>query len=435
MIPSARLYVALLALGVPALIAGFQPGLWPWILSLDATLLVLAAVDAWAARAPDVTVERLLPERLSVGVENPITLEVHFRGPRALRVRLRDSHPAVFQVDPPTLEQRFEPGVRVRLTQRVVPGQRGRFELGDLWIRVRGPLGLIWHERVLPARTEVSVYPDMRGASRLLLSGAALDLVNLGLRSLRRDGRGTEFARLRDYSQGDSVRDVAWKATARRGRPVTRVLETERSQTLLLCVEAGRTMTMELDGLRRLDHAVNAALFLAFVALRNGDRVGLTVFADTVKQWIPPGSGRDQYRRILEALYATHPERSFVDYPELARQVSLRLPHRALVCLFTELHDPEQAESLEGPLLQLGRRHIPLCLTLRDEGLEDVAMQMPEALEDAWLQAAASEALLERDALHTRIVRSGTQVLDADPERLGLVAVNRYLEIKARGAL
>lgn len=433
--PSARLYVALLALTVPALIAGFVPGLWPWILSLDATLLALAAVDAWAARQAKVTVERELPERLSVGVENPFALDVHFQGPRPLRVRILDSHPAAFQADPLMFEQVLYPGERVRLRQQVVPEQRGRFELGDFWIRVRGPLGLIWHERVLPAAISVPVYPDMRGASRLLLSGAALDLVNLGLRSLRRDGRGSEFARLRDYSQGDSVRDVAWKATARRGRPVTRVLETERSQTLLLCVEAGRTMSMELEGLRRLDHAVNAALFLAFVALSNGDRVGLTVFADTVKQWIPPAAGREQYRRMLEALYATHPERSFVDYPELARQVDLRLPHRALVCLFTELHDPEQADALAGPLLQLSRRHIPLCLTLRDQGLETMAMAEPREPDDAWLQAAASEALLDRDALHTRIARGGTRVLDADPERLGLVAVNRYLELKARGAL
>jgi len=434
-IPSARLYVALLALGVPALIAGFQPGLWPWILVLDVTLVALAVLDGWAARAPAVTVERHLPDRLSVGVENPFALEVHFRGRRPLRVRILDSHPAVFRTTPATFEQRFHPGERVRLIQQVVPEQRGRFELGDLWVRVRGPLGLIWHERVLPARTSVPVYPDMRGASRLLLSGAALDLVNLGLRSLRRDGRGSEFARLRDYSQGDSVRDVAWKATARRGRPVTRVLETERSQTLLLCVEAGRTMTMELNGLRRLDHAVNAALFLAFVALSNGDRVGLAVFADTVKQWIPPAAGREQYRRILDALYATHPERSFVDYPELARQIGLRLPHRALVCLFTELHDPEQADALAGPLLQLSRRHVPLCFTLRDEGLESLAMREPQEPDDAWLQAAASEALIERDDLHTRVARGGTGVLDADPARLGLVAVNRYLELKARGTL
>src|SRR5690606_11430822 len=199
--------------------------------------------------------------------------------------------------------------------------------------------------------------------------------------------------------------------TARRGRPVTRVLETERSQTLLLCGEAGRTMTMELNGLRRLDHAVNAALFLAFVALSNGDRVGLAGFADTAKQSIPPAAGREQYRRILDALYATHPERSFVDCPDLSRQIRLRPAHRALVCLFTEPHDPEQADALARPTLQLSRRHAPLCFTLRDEGLESLAMLEPQEPDDAWLQAAASEALIERDDLHTRVARGGTGVL------------------------
>src|SRR5439155_3799118 len=173
-----------------------------------------------------------------------------------------------------------------------------------LHARVAGPWGLMQHQRVFPSEQTVSVFPDLRGASRLLLSDAALDLVNLGLRALRRDGRGTEFARLRDYAQGDSVREVDWKASARRTRPVTRVFESERSQTLLIGVDAGRSMAARVDGLTKLDHAVNAALFLAFVAIKNGDRVGLVVFADGIKSYLQPHAGRTQYRKIVDALYA-----------------------------------------------------------------------------------------------------------------------------------
>ncbi len=243
--------------------------------------------------------------------------------------------------------------------------KRGRFDFGDLHVRVRGPLGLVLHERRFPAARSVPVYPDLRGASRLLLSGAALDLVNLGLRQLRRDGRGSEFARLRDYAQGDSVREVDWKATARRTRPVTRVMESERSQSILICVDAGRSMAAQVDGLTKLDHAVNAALFLAFVAVRNGDRVGLAVFADGVKAYLAPAAGRLQYRKILDTLYATTPSLTYVDYLALFKELNVRLTRRSLLCVFTDFLDEEQASSMVAPLHRLARRHVPLCLSVR----------------------------------------------------------------------
>lgn len=435
MIPTARLWGVLALLSLPALAAGFFPDLWRVVVGLDAVLLLLAAADGWIARGASVQVQRFVPDRFSVGAPNRIELDVIHTGARALRVRLLDAQPESFVAEPAEHVQRLEPHSRVRLSYRTTPGRRGRFELGDVWLRVLGPLGLVCHERILPLRASVAVYPDLRGASRLLLSTGALDLVNLGLRRLRQDGRGSEFARLRDYAQGDSARDVAWKATARRGRPVTRVTESERSQTLMLCVESGRTMAAHVDGLTRLDHAINAALFLAFVALRNGDRVGLTLFADGVKSWLPPMAGRAQYRRIVDALYTARPERTYVDYQELFREVSLRLHHRALLCVFTDVLDEEQALALAQPLARLARQHVPLCLTARDDALAALVATEPDSQDAAYLHAVAAEALLEREDLKARVAQKGVQLLDVDPQGLGLAAVNRYLDIKARGAL
>ncbi len=435
MIPTGRLWAALALLALPAMAAGFLPGLWRILVVLDASLLALAAVDFAVARGAPLKVWRTLPGKVSVGVANKVTVHVINRGARALRLRLKDDAPDDFRAEPEQLQAQVPGRSRVELTYRATPARRGKFDFEDLHVRVLGPLGLVWHERVVPAAESLSVYPDLRGASRLLLADAALDLVNLGLRKLRRDGRGSEFARLRDYAQGDSVREVDWKATARRGKPVTRVMESERSQSVLICVDAGRAMAAKVDGLSKLDHAVNAALFLAFVAVRNGDRVGLIVFADGVKAYLAPDAGRQQYRRIVDTLYSAKPNLTYVDYLALFHELYIRLRRRSLLCVFTDFLDEEHAQGMIQPLRRLARRHVPLCLSVKDTALAGLLRTPPPSPEEAYQHAVACELLADREQLKARIGQEGVQVVDVNPEELSLAAVNRYLEIKARGTL
>jgi uncharacterized protein (DUF58 family) len=434
-IPTGRLWTVLCVLSLPGVAGGFIPGIWPWVVLLDVVLLGFAAVDLAAARALSLQVWREPGEKLSVGVANRVVLHVLNRSGRRAWVRVKDDAPETFTVEPAEVRLLLAPESRSTLSYRATPQKRGKFEFADLNVRVRGPMGLAWHERIVPARKSVAVYPDLRGASRLLLSGAALDLVNLGLRQLRRDGRGSEFARLRDYAQGDSVREVDWKATARRGRPVTRVMESERSQTVLICVDSGRAMAAKVDGLTKLDHAVNAALFLAFVAIRNGDRVGLALFADGVKAYLAPNAGRSQYRKIVDTLYGARPHLTYVDYLALFKELSIRLRRRSLLCLFTDFLDEDQTSTLVTPLRQLSHRHVPLCLSIKDTALLNLLATTPPGPEEAFRQAVASELLSEREQMKAKIGGEGVQLVDVHPEELSLAAVNRYIQIKAQGLL
>lgn len=435
MIPTGRLWLTLSLLAIPTIVAGFIEGVWPLVVFLDVVVVALGVADFAAARSTKVQVWRELPSRLQVGVENRIALHVVNPGGRALRVAVKDDGPDAFTVDREVSTLAVSSRSRAKLHYVATPEKRGRFEFGDLNVRVLGPLGLAWHERRVPAGVAVSVFPDMRGASRLLLSDAALDFVNLGLRQLRRDGRGSEFARLRDYAQGDSVRDVDWKATARRGRPVTRVMESERSQTVLIGVDAGRSMAARVDGLTKLDHAVNAALFLAFVAVKNGDRVGLVVFADGVKSYLAPAAGRLQYRKIVDALYTAKTNLTYVDYLALFKELNVRLVKRSLLCVFTDFIDEDQAATMVDPLRRLAKRHVPLCLSVKDAALARLLETAPPDAETAYQHAVASELLLEREAMKRKVGQDGVTVVDVEASELGVAAVNKYLEIKARGAL
>ncbi|PZR07889.1 MAG: DUF58 domain-containing protein [Archangium gephyra] len=434
MIPSGRLWVLLCLLALPTMAAGFITGIGPLVAFFDVVLLAIAAADFAVARKTQLKVWREMPVRFQVGVAAPIAIHLVNPG-RAVNIELRDDSPLEFESSPEQLSLSLAGATRGRVTYTTTPSKRGRFEFGDLHVRVRGPLGFTWHERVIPAATSVSVFPDMRGASRLLLSDAALDFVNLGLRQLRRDGRGSEFARLRDYAQGDSVRDVDWKATARRGKPVTRVMESERSQTVLIGVDAGRSMAARVDGLTKLDHAVNAALFLAFVAVRNGDRVGLVVFADGIKTYLAPANGRLQYRKIVDALYTAKPHLTYVDYLALFKELNVRLVKRSLLCVFTDFIDEDQAQTMVDPMRRLAKRHVPLCLSVKDAALGELLSTPPKDPELAYQHAVASELLLEREAMKRKVGQDGVTVVDVEADQLSLAAVNRYLEIKARGTL
>lgn len=435
MIPSARLWVILCLLSIPTILAGFITGLGPIILIADALLLLLAALDFSLARRAPLKMWRELPVRFQVGVPSQVTFHLVNTDSRFFRLDVRDDDPEEFESKPSMLSLTVAANSRARFHYTTTPNKRGKFAFGDINVRVRGPLGFMWHERVVPAKVNVSVFPDMRGASRLLLSDAALDFVNLGLRQLRRDGRGSEFARLRDYAQGDSVRDVDWKATARRSRPVTRVMESERSQTVLIGVDSGRSMAARVDGLTKLDHAVNAALFLAFVAVRNGDRVGLVVFADGIKTYLAPAAGRLQYRKIVDALYTAKPHLTYVDYLALFKELNVRLLKRSLLCVFTDFIDEDQAQTMVEPMRRLAKRHVPLCMSVKDTALQELLQTRPPDREIAYQHAVASELLIEREAMKRKVGQDGVTVVDVDAQQLSLAAVNKYLEIKARGTL
>ena len=435
MVPSTRLWVGLCLLAMPAMAAGFFPGLWPVVLALDLAAVTLGILDFALARRTPLKAWRELPPRLQVGVPNTINLHLVHAGASAVHLVVKDDAPDEFAAAPETLSLTVAANSRARAHYVATPARRGRFEFGLLNVRVRGPLGLVFHERHLAAAATASVFPDMRQASRLLLGDAALDWVNLGLRHLRRDGQGSEFTRLRDYAQGDSVRDVDWKATARRSRPVTRVMEAERSQTVLIGVDAGRSMAAYAGDVTKLDHAVNAALFLAFVAVRNGDRVGLVVFADGVKSYLAPAAGRGQYRKIVEVLYSAKPHLTSVDYLALFKELSTRLRKRSLLCLFTDFLDEDQADTMVDPLRRLARRHVPLCLSIKDSALARLLETPPPDAETAFQHAVASELLLEREAVKRRVGQDGVSVVDVEANELSLAAVNKYLEVKARGSL
>jgi uncharacterized protein (DUF58 family) len=404
-------------------------------LACDVVLATLAWLDSrpLLRRIPEV--ERIIEHRVLLGVPHRVVLQLH--NPTGARVRgtVRDDHPAPLRADRAELELDLLPHGRRQLFYEVCAERRGQFEFGDVHFRLEGRLGLGARLCAVSAAAEVRVYPNLRGPRRYELAARLGALHSVGVRNRRQLGDGGQFEELREYVPGDPFRDLDWKASAKRRRPITRVHGKEQSQTVLLALDAGRLMATQLDSLTKLDHAIHAALLLAWVALRASDRVGILVFADQVLSYVPPAHGSAQYGRILDALFAVEAKPTYVDFKRLAQFVRTRVPRRALFVLFSDLLDDSQGLPLVAAAPQLRGKHVPLCVTLSDPSAAALARAPVASAADAYRRAAAADVLAERAGAKLRLGKAGIGLVEASASELAVATVNRYLELKRRHAL
>jgi uncharacterized protein (DUF58 family) len=252
---------------------------------------------------------------------------------------------------------------------------------------------------------------------------------------VRLRGGHAEFESLRDYVRGDDARLIDWKATARRGRPIVQDQRPERNQTVLLLVDCGRLMNAEAAGASKLDHAVNAALLLAHVALTRGDRVGLCTFSHEVHAWLEPRAGLGHHRLITDGLFDLRGDFTETDHGRCLRLLAARHPKRALLVVLTDFVDAETAADMVAYLREAGRRHLVLFVALKDPFLERAARARVEAPRAGFRKAAAVGLLHERREVLERLRQLGAHVLDSEPDAVAPPLINQYLEVAARGLL
>lgn len=430
-----RVFLVLIALGiVPAVLAVRSRGALLVAAAWDAALVMLLIVEAAAARGKGLEVDRTLPDKICLGEENACSVTVrNFRGLPA-RVRVVEGWPAEFQATPGTLDL-VVPGHDARAAAYMLrPGGRGEFDLGPAQVWIRSPLGLVERRFEFGDTLKVRVYPNLKDLRRYDLLSRRRLLTQHGIRAVRRIGEGREFERLREYTPGDELRNIDWKATARRRRPATRVHETERGQSVLILLDAGRLMAADSGGMTKLDYAINAALMLGYVALKQGDRVGLEVFSSTVESLSLPRAGRAALARLMETLVPLQPRLTFSNYRAAIEGVMKKMRRRALVVMYTDLADPEAMREIVRVFPRLRRAHLPLCVSFRDPSLVKLGTE-PPARESMYEHVAAMELLAERRKALGELRAGGVAIVDVPPEEIAVESVNRYLRIKRSQAL
>ena len=403
-------------------------------------IVLVAGAAAWdvvqlpAAVALDVV--RTAPAQLGSGDDDAVTYTITSSWPQDVRALLAERVPAALA------------GSGVRSHALVVPAlghvtaatpirglRRGPSALGDVALRLHGPLGLVDMIRDVTMDHTVEVVPSLSQVKRFRLLAVQRRLRDAGVRQIRRRGGGLTFDALREYVPGDDPRHIDWKATGRRGAAQVREYTVEQGQTVILALDAGRLMTQVAGDRSRFEYAINACLVLADVAVQGKDKVGLLVFDDQIRGWVPPTSGTAAMRAIRRTLAGCDARLVEPDYALAFRTLAQRQRSRALVICLSDVVDVRASRAVVTQTRHAALRHITVFLALRNDTLVAAAQPAAGGETEAWRGAAAESLLDARAEALVRMRRTGVQVLDVPPQAMSAALVNRYLSIKARGEL
>lgn len=407
----------------------------PWTVVAVAALLLLAAVVDAALAAPVSSLQ--LVRSGATGCRLGTTAEVHLavtnRSSRPVRGVLRDAWVPSAGATPSRQRLDLPAGERRVLTTTLQPSRRGDRYPDRVTVRSVGPLGLAarqgrhlvpWRLRVTPPFTSRVFLPERLARLR------QLD----GLVAARVRGQGTEFDSLRDYVDGDDVRSVDWRATARRGAVVVRTWRPERDRRLLLVLDTSRTSAGRVGDVPRLDAALDAALLLTALARRAGDRVDLLAFDRETRAAVQDVGRHEALTTMVDAMAGLEPALVEVDGRRLVSEVLRRSRHRSLVVLFTGLDRPALEESLLPSLASLTARHVVLLAAVGDPRVEEMAVGRHDAA--AVYQAASAERYRQDRRRTTALLRArGVEVVDAPPAEFAPAVADAYLGMKAAGRL
>ncbi len=417
-----------------AVIASVLPALMPlWAIALS--LLVLsAATDAWRLhRRAGPELHRRLPQALPLGVDREITLRLENETEHAQELAVYDHPPSSMTIHDLPQRVRIGPSEGAQISYRVHPLVRGSYQFGLTELLLRSPWKL-WDRRLrVGAKETVRVYPNFAALTRFALLATDHRLSQIGVLKRRRRGQGMDFHQLREYREGDIQRQIDWKATSRMGKLISREYQDERDQQIILLVDCGRRMQARDDALSHMDHVLNAALLLAYVALRQGDAVGLATFGGE-RRFIAPRKSMGTVQSLMSASYDLQPTLHSPDYLLAARDLITRQRKRSLVVILSNLRD-EDDDTLLPALQLLKSRHLVMLASLR-EGILSQSLRAPvRALEDALTHAATAEYLERRRDNFNRLSGHGISCVDVEPAELPLALVNRYIDVKRAGRL
>ncbi|MFJ3372782.1 DUF58 domain-containing protein [Pseudomonas sp. NPDC086251] len=428
----------LLAIGIlSGTLKALDIALPPSLLSINwgllLALLALAILDAIRLkRLPSPRVHRQMPGSLALGRWGDVRLEVEHDFQHPLSIEVFDHVPEGLSFENLPLSVELQPGQRSLINYRLRPLKRGHFSFECCEISLPSPLGLWSDKRLSTVTDNTRVYPDFARLYGGQLLAVDNWLSQLGVRQQQRRGLGLEFHQLREFREGDSLRQIDWKATARQRTPIAREYQDERDQQIIFMLDCGRHMRSQDGELAHFDHALNACLLLSYIALRQGDAVGLSTFAVEQPRYLAPVKGTGQLNVLLNTVYDLKSTQRSADYQAATTQLLARQKRRGLVVLVTNLRDEDDDELLTA-VKRLSKQHRVLVASLREEVLDRLRQTPVQTLPEALTYCGTVDYLNARAELHERLNAHGVAVLDATTRELGATLVTRYLEWKKAG--
>ncbi|MFN0207970.1 MAG: DUF58 domain-containing protein [Planctomycetota bacterium] len=406
---------------------------WPlWLAaSLSATMIILAD-GLFILQANPAEIEFRGAETLWIGEQDQtLTFILRSLAKRKLIMDVNLYFDEKLQPVPP-FQLAMPPFSALAIEIPVIPKRRGVARVESVWLRWHGPLRLTSRSARVLSKKKINIIPNINAVRRAALRYYREREYMTGLKSQRYVGDGSEFDSIRDFVPGFDIRSIDWKATARHRTLLCREYRAERNHQIVIGIDTGHLMIEPLGGVPKLDRAINAGLLLAYVSLKNGDRVSLCAFDERVHIFSEPQADIHAFARIQKIASEIEYSNSETNYTLALTELSFKLKRRSLIILFTDFTDTVTAKLMLDNVARLAKRHLVLCVILKDAALQQIAGAPPFGERGLHRALITMDLLRERERVLQQLRRIGVHCIESTPELVSSDLINRYLEIKQR---
>ncbi|WP_299128755.1 DUF58 domain-containing protein [uncultured Winogradskyella sp.] len=378
---------------------------------------------------------RVLPEKLSNGDDNPIVLTLQNNYNFKTDLQLIDELPFQYQKRDFQINTQLVKGQKKKITYTLRPLERGEYYFGNLNVFVNSPIALVTRRFQFAKDAMVPNYPSFLQLRKYMLIAFSNKLFEYGLKKIRRIGHTMEFGQIKDYVTGDDIRNINWKATAKRNQLMVNQFQDERSQPIYSIIDKGRAMKMPFDGLSLLDYAINATLVISNVALKKQDKAGMFTFSRKVENRVVAERRPSQMNTILETLYNVNTDFSESDFSRLYIDVKRNITQRSLLLMYTNFETLDALHRQLPYLQAIAKNHLLVVIFFENTELDALIKENAEDLLSIYHKTIAEKFVFEKRLMVKELHKYGIQSILTTPEHLTINTINKYLEIKARGLI
>lgn len=425
-----------MALAFLFLMAYQFPGLLPISVMLFGVFVVLVLVDSVLLfKQKGIAAKRLLPEKLSNGDENPIEITLKNNYNFNVQLKLIDEMPFQYQKRDFEIDTQLDKLTDKKITYTLRPLERGEYHFGNLNVYATSPIGLLTRRFQFGKDAMVPNYPSFLQLKKYMLLAFSNRIFEFGLKKIRRIGHTMEFEQIKEYVQGDDIRNINWKATAKRSQLMVNQFQDERSQPIYSVIDKGRAMKMPFHGLSLLDYAINATLVISNVALKKQDKAGMFAFSRKIANKVVAERRPSQMNQIMETLYNLDTDYSESDFSRLYIDIKRSLNQRSLLLLYTNFETLDALHRQLPYLQAIAKNHVLVVIFFENTELDKLTQKESRNTFEIFEKTIAEKFVYEKKLIINELQKHGIQSILTAPEDLTLNTINKYLEIKARGLI
>ncbi|TWP30344.1 DUF58 domain-containing protein [Apibacter muscae] len=432
-----RLFLILLGFVLAFILANFIEPLFILVkyLFLLYFLAIIADMFLLYLVKNGIRANRLLPEKFSNGDDNPVHITFENLYNFHVSLSVIDEIPIQFQIRNFLFKVKLKKGECKEYTYQIHPTKRGVYKFGKLNVYAESILGLVKKRYIFEEGKDIAVYPSFLQLQKYDLLAFTNRLHEYGVKKIRKVGNTMEFEQIRDYVYGDDIRNINWKATAKRNQLMINQFQDERSQPVYSVIDKGRVMLMPFNGLSLLDYSINASLVISNVALQKNDKAGLFTFSRKIENKIVAERRKSQMELILNTLYNIRTDFAESDFGRLYGNIKRTINQRSLILLFTNFENMDSMQRQLPYLKAIAKNHLLIVIFFKNVELKKLIHQPAKNTREIYQKVIAEKFAFDKELIVKELKKNGIQSILTEPEKLTINTINKYLELKARGTI